>query len=94
MLGVIGDLMVARTRAVGFALVGVSSTFFGAALGPYFVGVLSDAFIAGGVSGGAALRQALFVAMASSAVGIAMYIGAARCFEADVAIRDNRASQK
>ena len=66
----INDLMIPRTRAIGTAMNIMISTFMGFALGPYVVGLTSDAFIASGVESGESLRQGLLAVLTMQVIGI------------------------
>jgi preprotein translocase subunit SecG len=57
------DLVMPRMRAVAGAYYILVNTFIGLALGPYFMGQLSDGFMASGMDQAAALQTAIAVAM-------------------------------
>jgi MFS family permease len=56
------DLVMPRMRAVAGAYFILVNTFIGLALGPYFIGLLSDAFHTGGMSDADSLRTAIALA--------------------------------
>jgi MFS family permease len=57
------DLVMPRMRAVAGAYYILVNTFIGLALGPYFIGQLSDMFHDGGMSDSDALRLAIALSM-------------------------------
>jgi MFS family permease len=57
------DLVLPRMRAVAGAYYILVNTFIGLALGPYFMGQLSDGFMAAGMDEASALQTAIAVAM-------------------------------
>ena len=57
------DLVMPRMRAIAGAYYILVNTFIGLALGPYFMGLLSDAFLAGGMDPASSLRTAIAVSM-------------------------------
>ncbi|MGD8829002.1 MAG: MFS transporter [Pseudomonadales bacterium] len=57
------DLVLPRMRAVAGAYYILVNTFIGLALGPYFMGQLSDGFMSTGMDDAAALQTAIAVAM-------------------------------
>ena len=61
-ISTVNDLVLPRMRATASAWYILMNTFVGLALGPYAIGQLSDALVAGGAGSGGALQ----VAMASS----------------------------
>ncbi len=64
----ISELVLPRMRAVASAFYLLMVTFLGLALGPYTMGKLSDAFVAGGASPGDALRSAMLCGLAPLAI--------------------------
>ena len=59
----ISDLVLPRMRAVASAFYILMSTILGLALGPYFIGLMSDMFQAGGMNQAESLRTAIAVSM-------------------------------
>jgi len=57
------DLVLPRMRAVAGAYYILINTFIGLALGPYFMGQLSDAFAAGGMDDASSLQTAIAVSL-------------------------------
>ena len=57
------DLVMPRMRAVAGAYFILVNTFIGLALGPYFIGLISDLFHAGGMTEAESLRNAIGVCM-------------------------------
>ncbi len=57
------DLVMPRMRATAGAYYILMNTFIGLALGPYFMGLFSDMFVAGGMNDADALRWAVGVSM-------------------------------
>lgn len=57
------DLVMPRMRAVAGAYYILVNTFIGLALGPYFIGLISDAFHSGGMNEAESLRSAIAVSM-------------------------------
>jgi MFS family permease len=55
------DLVMPRMRAVAGAYYILVNTFIGLALGPYFMGLISDAFHAGGLNEAESLRNSITV---------------------------------
>jgi len=68
----VNDLMIPRTRAVATALNIMVATFAGFALGPYSVGLISDAFIVSGIDAGEALRKSLQSVLILPLVGLVL----------------------
>mgnify|MGYP001090039209 CR=1 FL=1 len=64
------DLTIPRTRAVAVSLYIMITIFLGAALGPYFVGLLSDVAVAKGMGSGEALRQGMLWGLVPQAIGM------------------------
>jgi MFS family permease len=64
----ISELVLPRMRAVASAFYLLMVTFLGLALGPYTMGKLSDAFVAGGAEPGDALRSAMLCGLAPLAI--------------------------
>lgn len=62
------DLVMPRMRAIAGAYYILINTFVGLALGPYFMGQLSDGFIAGGMDDATALQTAIATAMGIFAI--------------------------
>ena len=90
-LATINDLAIPRTRAVVTAILITSATFMGFALGPYAVGLFSDAFVASGVSSGEALRQGLLVGLIPQVFSIVFLLLAIKHIVADEDSRLDRA---
>ena len=76
----INDLVIPRMRAIASALNMMFVTFIGFALGPYFVGVMSDQFFESGLGDGEALRQALMIGIAPQIVGVILMVVATKTF--------------
>ncbi len=85
------EIVLPRMRATASAFYLLSVTFIGLALGPYTIGKLSDAFTAGGLSDGAALRRALAWAVAAYGVAFVCFLLASRTVERDETGRIERA---
>ena len=90
-MATINDLAIPRTRAVVTAILITSTTFMGFALGPYAVGLLSDAFVANGVEGGEALRQGLLVGLLPQVIGVVFLLLAIKHIVTDEESRLDRA---
>ncbi|HJP49966.1 MAG TPA: MFS transporter [Pseudomonadales bacterium] len=70
------DLVLPRMRAVAGAYYILVNTFLGLALGPYCMGLISDAFHAGGMNDAESLRTAIAVSMLTFVPAlIFMYLG-------------------
>ncbi len=85
------DLVMPRMRAVASAYYVLMNTFLGLALGPYLMGQISDAYIAGGTDAGEALRSAMTWGLAAFAVSTVFLALALRYLPADEASRLSRA---
>ena len=59
------------------------TSFIGGALGPYFIGYMSDSALAAGASNGEALRQSLQWSLLAPALGVFFIIFALFTIEAD-----------
>ena len=79
----INDLMLPRTRAVGSALLILAMSFLGIALGPYCVGLFSDAFVETGADSGDALRYAMQLSLIVAVVALGFLILAVKHVVAD-----------
>jgi len=58
-IGALNDLVLPRSRATVSSLTFTVTSLFGAALGPFLVGSISDLFVTDGASAGSALRLAM-----------------------------------
>ncbi len=85
------DLVLPRMRAIAGAYYILVNTFIGLALGPYFMGQLSDGFRAGGMDEAAALQTAIASAMGIFALTLVFLTLARRHLPADEASRLDRA---
>lgn len=81
----INDLVLPRGRATTSAFYHMSLTFFGIALGPYFIGYISDTLISMGVSSSESLRQGLLWSLLAPIIGMIFIAMAIRYIEADEA---------
>ena len=85
------DLVVPRMRAVAGAYYILVNTFIGLALGPYFMGQISDVFAAGGMNDAASLQAAIASAMLIFVVTLVFLTLAWRHLPKDEASRLDRA---
>ena len=85
------DLVMPRMRAVAGAYYILVNTFIGLALGPYFMGQLSDSFKAGGMGEAEALQTAIASAMGIFALTLIFLTLAWRYLPKDEANRLERA---
>jgi len=85
------DLVLPRMRAVAGAYYILVNTFIGLALGPYVMGLLSDMFIAGGMSDADSLRTAIAVSLLTFIPAVFFLILAQRHLPGDEASRLDRA---
>jgi MFS family permease len=85
------DLVLPRMRAVAGAYYILVNTFVGLALGPYFMGQLSDGFMASGMDQAAALQTAIATAMSIFAITLVFLTLAWRHLPKDEASRLDRA---
>jgi len=85
------DLVLPRMRAVSGAYYILINTFIGLALGPYFMGQLSDGFMADGMDQAAALQTAIAAAMGIFALTLVFLTLAWRYLPKDEASRLDRA---
>ena len=85
------DLVMPRMRAVAGAYYILVNTFVGLALGPYFMGQLSDVFKASGMDEASALQTAIAVAMGIFVLTLSALTLAWRHLPADEASRLDRA---
>jgi len=85
------DLAIPRTRAVVTAMNIMITTFLGAALGPYVIGLLSDGLVASGMDSGEALRQSLLMGLTPHVVGVVFLLLAIKHIVADEDSRLDRA---
>jgi len=90
---VITELVIPRMRAIATAVMLTGYTFIGLALGPYAVGRVSDALIAGGSSPADALRWALAASMTVILPSLALLWRGARAIGPDEASVFERARQ-
>lgn len=85
------DLVMPRMRAVAGAYFILVNTFIGLALGPYFMGLISDVFHAGGMSEAESLRSAIAVSMITLIPALIFMYLAQRHLPRDEASRLDRA---
>ena len=85
------DLVMPRMRAVAGAYFILLNTFIGLALGPYFMGLLSDLFFAGGMNDAEALRTAIAVSLLTLVPALLFMVLAHRHLPRDEATRLDRA---
>ncbi len=85
------DLVLPRMRAVAGAYYILVNTFIGLALGPYFMGQLSDGFRAAGMDDAAALQTAIAAAMGIFVITLVLLTLAWRHLPKDEASRLQRA---
>ncbi|MCY3641092.1 MAG: hypothetical protein OXH37_08785, partial [Gammaproteobacteria bacterium] len=85
------DLVMPRMRAVAGAYFILLNTFIGLALGPYFMGLLSDLFFARGMNEAEALRTAIAVSSLTLIPALLFMILAHRRLPGDEASRLDRA---
>ena len=85
------DLVMPRMRAVAGAYYILLNTFIGLALGPYFMGLLSDLFFARGMNEAEALRTAIAVSLLTLIPALLFMILAHRRLPGDEATRLDRA---
>ncbi|MCZ6617066.1 MAG: MFS transporter [Gammaproteobacteria bacterium] len=85
------DLVMPRMRAVAGAYYILVNTFIGLALGPYFMGQLSDLFQAGGMNDAEALRTAIAVSLLTFIPAVIFLILAQKHLPGDEASRLERA---
>ncbi|MEM7016562.1 MAG: MFS transporter [Pseudomonadota bacterium] len=85
------DLVMPRMRAVAGAYYILVNTFIGLALGPYFMGLLSDGFAAGGMESAESLQAAIACSMLMFIVTLACLTLAWRNLPKDEASRLERA---
>lgn len=85
------DLVLPRMRAVAGAYYILVNTFIGLALGPYFMGLISDAFHAGGMNEAESLRNAIAVSMLTLIPALIFMYMAQRHLPRDEATRLERA---
>ncbi|TNF79207.1 MAG: MFS transporter [Gammaproteobacteria bacterium] len=85
------DLVVPRMRAVAGAFYLLMNTLIGLALGPYFIGQMSDLFAEAGRDGADALRLAMLSALGIFALTIVFVLLAMRHLPRDEATRLERA---
>lgn len=85
------ELVLPRMRATSSAFYILTVTFIGLALGPYTVGKISDAFIAGGTGDGPALKYALLIALSTLAMSLLFLFLAGRHLADEEATRIERA---
>ena len=86
------DLVMPRMRAVAGAYYILVNTFIGLALGPYFIGLISDAFHASGLSEAEALRNSITVCMLTLIPALLFMYLAQRHLPKDEASRLERAA--
>ena len=85
------DLVLPRMRALASSFYILCNTFIGLALGPWTIGRVSDAFAAGGMESGEALRMGMLSALAILVVVTVTLLLAARHVERDEGSRVERA---
>jgi len=85
------DLVMPRMRAVAGAYYILVNTFIGLALGPYFMGLISDAFFASGMNEAESLRSAIAISMLTLIPALVFMYLAQRYLPADEASRLERA---
>ena len=85
------DLVMPRMRAVAGAYYILLNTFIGLALGPYFMGLLSDLFFARGMNEAEALRTAIAVSLLTFIPALLFMFLAHRHLPRDEATRLDRA---
>jgi MFS family permease len=85
------DLVLPRMRAISGAYYILINTFIGLALGPYFMGQLSDGFMASGMDQAAALQTAIASGMGIFALTLVLLTLAWRYLPKDEASRLDRA---
>ncbi|HIG41733.1 MAG TPA: MFS transporter [Gammaproteobacteria bacterium] len=85
------DLVMPRMRAVAGAYYILVNTFIGLALGPYFIGLISDAFHAGGMNEAESLRSAIAISMLTLIPALIFMVLAHRHLPRDEATRLERA---
>ncbi|MYF51184.1 MAG: MFS transporter [Gammaproteobacteria bacterium] len=85
------DLVLPRMRAVAGAYYILLNTFIGLALGPYFMGLLSDLFFASGLNEAEALRTAIAVSLLTLIPALVFMALAHRYLPGDEATRLDRA---
>ncbi len=90
-VAVANELVLPRMRATSSAFYILTVTFIGLALGPYTVGKISDAFVAGGTDDGSALKYALMISLLTFIVSIVCFVVAGRHIEEDENTRIERA---
>ena len=87
----VNDLVMPRMRALASAFYLLMVTFIGLALGPYLMGVASDAFTRQGMAAGDALRLAMELGLSMLLLTVAMIIVAMRHLPAEERSRLDRA---
>jgi len=85
------DLVMPRMRAVAGAYFILVNTFIGLALGPYFIGLISDMYHAGGMTEAESLRNAIGVCMLTLIPALVFMYLAQKHLPADEATRLDRA---
>ena len=79
----VNDLVLPRARATASAFYFLINAFIGGALGPYFIGYISDAFLVMGATEGEALRQSMLWSLLTPLVGMSLVFIGLRHIEAD-----------
>ena len=87
------DLVLPRMRAVAGAYYILMNTFIGLALGPYFMGLISDAFHQGGMNEAESLRSAIAVSMLTLIPALIFMYMAQKHLPRDEATRLERAQK-
>lgn len=87
----VNDLMIPRVRAIAIALYIMITSFMGAAMGPYCVGLLSDSLTAAGAENSEALHYSMFLSLVIMGVSIAFLLLAIKHLPADEDSRLTRA---
>lgn len=92
-LSTVNDLVIPRVRATASAVTLTIGTLVGVALGPYFIGHLSDALIASGLTPGEALNKAMLWSLLFAVAGIGLVCMILPRFEIDEASVVSRARE-
>ena len=87
----VNDLVMPRMRATASAYYILMITFIGLALGPFMIGQISDFYVAGGLDGGSALRNAMLWSLVMFAASLTLLTLAMRYLPGDEARRIERA---
>ncbi len=87
----VSDLVLPRARATAIAFYFLVTSFIGGALGPYFIGLISDSMIATGIDDGEALRVAMLWSLTAPAISAVLIGVALKFIERDEAAIKERA---